>query len=100
MTLNAVRVVRYIRAAEADASADPWTGPLAPMAVGSVDLNSCLGHRSPGTSTRGAGLCRAITGLYVVGNAAGYTASLAAAALSGLVAGQAIADHSPVPSVR
>jgi len=34
-----------------------------------------------------------LPGLYVVGNAAGYTASLSAAALSGLIAGQAIADR-------
>jgi uncharacterized protein len=32
-----------------------------------------------------------VTGLYVVGNAAGYTASLSAAALSGIIAGRAIA---------
>jgi uncharacterized FAD-dependent dehydrogenase len=31
-----------------------------------------------------------VTGLYVVGNAAGYTASLSAAALSGIIAGRAI----------
>jgi uncharacterized FAD-dependent dehydrogenase len=41
-----------------------------------------------------------VTGLYVVGNAAGYTASLAAAALSGLIAGQAIANHTAVTSIR
>lgn len=36
---------------------------------------------------------RDIAGLYVVGNAAGYTASLSAAALSGLIAGHAAASH-------
>jgi uncharacterized FAD-dependent dehydrogenase len=34
-----------------------------------------------------------VTGLYVIGNAAGYTASLSAAALSGIIAGHAIAGH-------
>ncbi|MEW2385564.1 FAD-dependent protein [Micromonospora sp. NPDC047707] len=43
---------------------------------------------------------RDIAGLYVVGNAAGYTASLSAAALSGLIAGQAIADQARVASLR
>ncbi|MFG1676351.1 NAD(P)/FAD-dependent oxidoreductase [Micromonospora sp. NPDC049282] len=43
---------------------------------------------------------RDIAGLYVVGNAAGYTASLSAAALSGLIAGQAIADQAQVASLR
>jgi uncharacterized FAD-dependent dehydrogenase len=43
---------------------------------------------------------RDVAGLYVVGNAAGYTASLAAAALSGLIAGQAIADRTRAPSLQ
>jgi uncharacterized protein len=37
----------------------------------------------------------AVPGLFVVGNAAGYTASLSAAALTGILAGQAAADSLP-----
>ncbi len=38
---------------------------------------------------------RDITGLFVIGNAAGYTASFSAAALAGIIAGRAIAHHRP-----
>jgi uncharacterized protein len=41
-----------------------------------------------------------LPGLYVVGNAAGYTASLSAAALSGLIAGQAVASRVGQPASR
>lgn len=43
---------------------------------------------------------RDIAGLYVVGNATGYTASLSAAALSGLIAGQAITELATTPCQR
>jgi uncharacterized FAD-dependent dehydrogenase len=39
-----------------------------------------------------------IAGLFVVGNAAGYTASLSAAALTGIIAGRAAAERLSVPS--
>ncbi len=41
-----------------------------------------------------------IAGLYVVGNAAGYTASLSAAALTGIIAGQACAGRVGVATAR
>lgn len=43
---------------------------------------------------------RDITGLFVVGNAAGYTASLSAAALTGMIAGQAIARRTHAARVN
>jgi uncharacterized FAD-dependent dehydrogenase len=39
-----------------------------------------------------------VAGLYVIGNAAGYTASLSTAALSGIIAGHAIAAHAQPPA--
>lgn len=39
-----------------------------------------------------------VTGLYVIGNAAGYTASLSAAALSGIIAGHAITGRARPPA--
>jgi uncharacterized FAD-dependent dehydrogenase len=43
---------------------------------------------------------RDVAGLWVVGNAAGYTASLSAAALTGLIAGGAVTEHLAVPANR
>lgn len=41
-----------------------------------------------------------ISGLYVIGNAAGYTASLSAAALSGIIAADAITADTPSGAPR
>ena len=38
-----------------------------------------------------------VAGLYVIGNAAGYTASLSAATLTGIIAADAITTSSPAP---